>query len=57
MQTDQQMDNGNNMRPPPPHFSKLKEFAEDNSKFHENGWKFSKEEENIKKKGQIACYD
>ena len=36
-------------------FSKLKEFADRNSYFHENG-EFSKGVENIIGKGEIACY-
>ena len=35
-------------------FSKLKEFADDNFKFDENGRKFSKWVENIMRKGEIA---
>ena len=38
-------------------FSKLKEFADDNLKFDENGSKLSKWVENIVGKGQIACYE
>ena len=34
---------------------KMKEFAEDNSKFDENGRKFSKQVENIVGRGEIAC--
>ena len=34
--------------------SKMKEFAEDNSKFDGNGRKFSKMEENTLRKGEIA---
>ena len=34
--------------------SKMKEFAEDNSKFDENGRKFSKQVENTVEKGEIA---
>ena len=37
--------------------SKLKEFADDNFKFHENGRKFSKWVENTEGKGEIACYE
>ena len=37
------------------HSSKLKEFAEDNFKFDENGRKFFKREANTKEKGEIAC--
>ena len=36
--------------------SKLKEFADDNFKFDEKGRKFSKREENIKGKGEIARF-
>ena len=36
--------------------SKLKEFADDNFKFDENGRKFSKRIENAAGKGEIACY-
>ena len=36
--------------------SKLKEFADDNSKFDENGGKFSKGVENTVGKGEIAHY-
>ena len=35
--------------------SKLKEFADDNSKFDGNGRKFSKQVENTMQKGEIAC--
>ena len=35
--------------------SKLKEFADDNFKFDENGRKFSKQIENTAGKGEIAC--
>ena len=35
-------------------YSKMKEFAEDNSKFDENGRKFSKQVENTMGKGEIA---
>ena len=37
--------------------SKLKEFADDNFKFEENGRKLSKEVENTVRKGEIARYD
>ena len=37
--------------------SKLKEFADDNSQFDENGRKFSKRVENIVLKGEIARYE
>ena len=37
--------------------SKLKEFAEDNLKFLENGRKFSKWLENTVVKGEIAYYE
>ena len=36
--------------------SKLKEFADDNFKFDENGRKFSKRVENTMLKGEIAHY-
>ena len=36
------------------HSSKLKEFADDNFKFHENGRKLSKRVENTVRKGEIA---
>ena len=36
--------------------SKLKEFADDNFKFAENGWKLSKRIENTVGKGEIAGY-
>ena len=36
--------------------SKLKELADDNFKFHENGRKFSKQVENSVRKGEIARY-
>ena len=36
--------------------SKLKEFADDNFTFDENGRKFSKQLENNVEKGEIACY-
>ena len=35
----------------------MKEFADDNSKFDENGRKLSKWEENTVGKGEIACYE
>ena len=37
--------------------SKIKEFAENNSKFNENGRKFSKRLENTVGKGEIARYE
>ena len=37
--------------------SKLKEFADDNFKFDENGRKFSKRVENTVGKGEIARYE
>ena len=37
--------------------SKLKEFADDSFKFHENGRKFSKWVENTVGKGEIASYE
>ena len=37
--------------------SKLKEFAEDNFKFDENGRKLSKRVENTVEKGEIACHE
>ena len=37
--------------------SKLKEFADDNFKFDENGRKLSKRVENTVGKGEIACYE
>ena len=37
--------------------SRLKETADDNSKFAENGRKFSKREENTVGKGEIARYE
>ena len=37
--------------------SKLKEFADDNFKFDENGRKFSKWAENTVGKGEIARYE
>ena len=36
--------------------SKLKEYAEDNLKYNENGRKFSKWVENTVGKVEIACY-
>ena len=36
--------------------SKLKEFADDNSEFDENGRKLSKRVENTVGKGEIACH-
>ena len=36
--------------------SKLKEFADDNFKFDENGRKLSKRVENTVGKGETACY-
>ena len=38
-------------------WSKLKEFAEDNFKFDENGRKLSKLLENTVRKGEVACYE
>ena len=38
-------------------WSKLKQFAEDNSKFDENSRKFSKRVENTVGKGEIARYE
>ena len=35
---------------------KLKEFADDSFKFHENGRKFSKRVGNTARIGEIACY-
>ena len=35
---------------------KLKEFADNNYKFDENGRKFSEWVENTMRKGEIACY-
>ena len=35
----------------------MKEFAHDNFKFEENGWKFSKRVENNVGKGEIASYE
>ena len=37
--------------------SKLKEFADDNFKFDENGRKLSKQVENTVEKGEIARYE
>ena len=37
--------------------SKLKEFADDNFKFDENGIKLSKRVENTVRKGEIARYE
>ena len=37
-------------------WSKLKEFADDNFKFDENGRRSSKRKENTVGKGEIACY-
>ena len=37
--------------------SKLKNFADDNFEFDENGRKFSEQLENIVGKGEIACYE
>ena len=37
--------------------SKLKEFADDNSKFDKNGWRHSKPVENTVGKGEIALYE
>ena len=37
--------------------SKLKEFADDNFEFDENGRKFFKRVENTVGKGEIACYE
>ena len=37
--------------------SKQKEFADNNSKFNENGRKFSKWVENTVRKGEIARYE
>ena len=36
---------------------KLKEFADDNVKFDQNGKKFFKWVENTEGKGEIACYE
>ena len=40
-----------------PHWSKLKEFADNNFNLDENGKMFSKRAENTVGKGEIACYD
>ena len=37
--------------------SKLKEFADDDFRFDENGRKLSKQVENTVGKGEIACYE
>ena len=37
-------------------YFKLKEFADDNFKFHTNERKLSKQVENTVGKGEIACY-
>ena len=37
--------------------SKLREFADDNFKFEENGINLSKQVENTVGKGEIACYE
>ena len=37
--------------------SRLKEFADDNFKFDENGRKFSKWVETTVEKGEIACFE
>ena len=37
--------------------SKLKEFADDNFRFDENGGKLSRRVENTVGKGEIACYE
>ena len=37
--------------------SKLKEFADDNFKFDENGRKFFKQVESTVVKGEIICYE
>ena len=37
--------------------SKLKEFANNNFKFDENGREFSKQVKNTVGKGKIACYE
>ena len=37
--------------------SKLKEFADDNFKFDENGTKFSRRVEYTVGKGEIACHE
>ena len=38
-------------------WSKLKQSADDNFEFDENGRKLSKREENTVGKGEIACYE
>ena len=38
-------------------WSKLKDFADNNFKFYENGRKLSKQVENTVGKGEIACYE
>ena len=38
-------------------YFKLKEFADSNLKFDENGWNFFKSVENTVGKGEIACYE
>ena len=35
----------------------LREFADDNYKFNENGEKFSKKVKNVVEKGEIACFE
>ena len=37
--------------------SRLKEFADDNFRFDENGIKFFNRLENTVRKGEIACYE
>ena len=37
--------------------SKLKEYADDNFNFDENGTKFFKRVENTVRKGEIACFE
>ena len=37
--------------------SKLKDFADDNFKFDENGEKFTNRVDNTVGKGEIACYE
>ena len=37
--------------------SKLKEFADNNFRFDENGRKLSEQVENTVAKGEIACYE
>ena len=44
-------------KPPILDSSKLKQFADDNSKFDENGLKFSKQVENTVGKGEIAPHE